>query len=92
MGLSIGDTHLFTLSFADNQAVLAQDSFDMEFMPPRLYSEYIFSLNKMEHLLVNPDARFEVLINDNAVVKQVDQFKYLGVMVDDKGIGSQNIR
>ena len=69
----------------------------MEFMLTRLYEEYKkwgleVSLEKTEYLVVNSDAKFEVLINDSALVKQVDKFKYLGNIVADNGIGSRNMR
>lgn len=97
MGLPINDTHLFTLSFADDQVIVAQDSFDLEFMLRRLYSEYRkwgleVSLEKTEYLVVGSDAKFEVLINDDVQIRQIEQFKYLGVIIDGDGIGSQNIR
>ena len=92
MGIPIDDTFLFTLSFADDQAIVAQDSYDMEFMLRRLYIEYEkwglqISLEKTEYLVVNAETRFDILINDETRVKQVDKFKYLGVMIDKDGIG-----
>lgn len=38
MGLHIGDAHFFTSNFADDQGVLAQDSFGVKFMLTRLRS------------------------------------------------------
>ena len=66
-------------------------------MLTRLYEEYKkwgleISLEKTEYLVVNSDAKFEVLINESALAKQVDKFKYLGIIVDGNGIGSQNMR
>lgn len=40
MGILIYEDHLFTLHFADDQIVLAQDAYDLEFMIKRLYTEY----------------------------------------------------
>lgn len=88
---------IITLSFTDYQALLTQDSLDMEFMLRRLYAEYRkwgleVSLEKTEYLVINSEAKFEVLINDDAQIKQVDKYKYLGTVVDGNGIGSENIR
>ena len=96
MGIPINDTYLFTVSFADDQAILAQDAYDMEFMLRRLYTEYQrwgleVSLDKTEYLVINSDAKFEVLINDDVQVRQVDKFKYLGTVIDKDGIGYQEI-
>lgn len=96
MGIPINETYLFTLSFADDQAVFAQDAYDLEFMLKRLYEEYAkwglqISLNKTEYLVVNSNAKFDVLLNDDSHVKQVSEFKYLGVTIDNNGIGKREI-
>lgn len=96
MGIPINQTHLFTLSFADDQAVFAQDAYDLEFMLRRLYEEYAkwglqISLTNTEYLVVNSNAKFDVLLNDDSQVKQVTEFKYLGVSVDSNGIGKREI-
>ena len=96
MGIKINNASLYTLSFADDQAIIAQDSYDMEFMLRRLYTEYEkwglqVSLQKTEYLVINSDVRFEVLIKDDTFVKQVNTFKYLGVTIDKDGIGQQEI-
>lgn len=97
MGIPVDDSTLFTLSFADDQAIIAQDSYDMEFMMRRLYTEYEkwglqVSLEKTEYLIINSDNKFEVLINDDTQIKQVDNFKYLGTTLDKDGIGQREIR
>jgi Reverse transcriptase (RNA-dependent DNA polymerase) len=97
MGIPINDeTTLFTLSFADDQVVIAQDSYDLEFMIKRLYDTYKYwglqvSLKKTEYLAVNTDANFEVLINDDVEIKQVEKFKYLGATLNKNGLGRQEI-
>ena len=97
MGISVGEDYLFTLSFADDQAVLAQDAYDLEFMLSRLYAEYQkwgleVSIKKTEYLAVNSNAQFEVLLNDEICIKQVEEFKYLGVLVDRQGIGDTELK
>lgn len=97
MGIPIGESYLLTLSFADDQVILAEDSYDMEFVLKRLYTEYEkwglqVSLEKTEYLVVNTDTKFEVLINEETQVKQVNRFKYLGVTIDRDGIGQTEIQ
>ncbi|KAL3285582.1 hypothetical protein HHI36_000112 [Cryptolaemus montrouzieri] len=94
MGISIGNEHLFTLSFADDQVVLAQD---LEFMIKILYDTYKqwglqVSLKKTEYSAVNTDANFEVLINDEVAVKQVKCFKYLGALIDSEGLRKEEVK
>jgi hypothetical protein len=36
MGVAVKDQYLFTLNFADDQVVITQDHFDLEFMVRRL--------------------------------------------------------
>jgi hypothetical protein len=48
MGVAVKDRYLFTLNFADDQVVIAQDHFDLEFMVRRLrktYESWGFTLN-----------------------------------------------
>lgn len=98
MGIPIDDFCLFTLSFADDQVVFAQDSYDMEFMLQRLYRQYNewglrINTCKTEYMVVNSSAQFPIFISDNETVKQVDQFKYLGVLINkDEGIGRTEIK
>ncbi|KAF2890580.1 hypothetical protein ILUMI_15593 [Ignelater luminosus] len=87
----INEDYLFSLNFADDPAVVAQDSNDLEFMVRRLYDEYSkwglqVSLEKTEYLVINTGAVFEVLISKNVTVNQVDRFKYLGVSINKDGL------
>lgn len=51
------DDHLFTLNFADDQVVLAQDAYDLDFMIKRLYQ--VVTANRLEkkteYLAANTD-------------------------------------
>jgi hypothetical protein len=40
MGIPVNDRYLFTLNYADDQAVIAQDQLDLEFMLRRLQNAY----------------------------------------------------
>ncbi|XP_071644241.1 uncharacterized protein [Temnothorax longispinosus] len=98
MGIPVGQTTLFTLSFADDQAVFSQDSYDMKFMLKRLYQHYeqwglCVNTKKTEYMVVNSVARFSIHITEAQEVGQVDAFKYLGtVITKDERIGATNIK
>lgn len=58
MRIPINKDYLFSLNFADDQVVMAQDSYDLKFMVKRLYDEYRkwglqVSLEKTEYLAIN---------------------------------------
>ena len=40
MGVSVGRESIFTLSFADDQVILAEDEVDTDYMLRKLYEEY----------------------------------------------------
>jgi hypothetical protein len=40
MGIPIQNTHMYSLNFADDQVIIAQDHDDMEFMAQKLKEEY----------------------------------------------------
>ena len=40
MGIPIQNTHVYSLNFADDQVLIAQDHDDMEFMARKLKEEY----------------------------------------------------
>lgn len=97
MGIPINDHHLYTLNFADDQIVMAQDAYDLEFMLRRLYhiyEEWGLKVNtkKTEYLVTNSVAKFTILINDETEIKQVDKYKYLGVTITTDGFGSAEIK
>ena len=41
MGIQIQNTYVYSLNFADDQVLLAQDHDDMEYMARKLQEEYI---------------------------------------------------
>ena len=97
MGIPINERCLFSLNFANDQAVVAQDSYDLEFILKRLYDAYSqwglqVSLKKTEYLAVNTDANFEILIKDDTTVSQVNSFKYLGAIINREGLGTEEIK
>lgn len=80
VGVPIDCQTLFSLQFADDQVVIGQ-----EFTMRRLDTEYgnwrlQVSSSKIEYLAVNTNAHFEIMVNDDVNMTQMEQFKYLDAM------------
>lgn len=65
-----GENPLFSISFADDQVIIAQDSYDSEFMLRRLNKCYEkwgmkINYNKAEYLAINTETKFQMIIQDN---------------------------
>ncbi|XP_030747709.1 uncharacterized protein LOC115876161 [Sitophilus oryzae] len=96
MDVSVGDDCLVTLNFADDQVVIAQDAYDLEFMMSRLNSAYTewgltVNIDKTEYLVTNSDDKFDIFITDNAKLRQVEWFKYLGARITRKGLDKTEV-
>lgn len=96
MGVPVGDDCLVTLNFADDQVVIAQDAYDLEFMMSRLNSAYTewgltVNIDKTEYLVTNSDDKFDIFITDNAKLRQVEWFKYLGARITRKGLDKTEV-
>ena len=50
------------------------------------------NVNKTVNVVVNSDARFEVLIKDSTSIEQVVEFKYLGALITRQGLGKPEIK
>jgi len=66
MGLALDDYILYTLSFADDQVVIAQDYEDLEHMTPKLIEVYTkwglkVNLSKTEYMCIGGEQRDLIL-------------------------------
>jgi Reverse transcriptase (RNA-dependent DNA polymerase). len=82
---------LFPLNYADDQVKIAQDADDLEFILKRLNKAYregglTINFNKTEFIAIRTDQEFHINIEENVRIKQVQNFKYLGVSLNKKGI------
>jgi len=48
-------------------------------------------LNKTEFIVINTDQEFHINIEENVTIMQVQNFKYLGVSLNKKGLNSKDI-
>lgn len=94
MGIPIDGTHLFTLQYADDQVVIAQDKFDLEYMTRKLietYEEWNLKMNikKIEYMCVG-EQESDLTLDINILM--VTHFKFLDTIISSDTSYHQNIR
>ncbi|KAG8333849.1 hypothetical protein J6590_102119 [Homalodisca vitripennis] len=80
MGVLTGRDQIFTLLFADDQVVVAEDEEDLEYMLRKLTEEYEgwgleVNMDKTQYLVIGREGR-DLNINGN-VIKNVDEYSTL---------------
>jgi len=90
MGIPVRDSFLYTLSFADDQVVMAQDEEDLSFMVRKLEEEYTkngleINLKKTEYLATTEEEVRDLEVDENRQIKGTDKFKYLGFLISKNG-------
>lgn len=94
MGIQIGDSKLYTLLFADDQIVIAEDEDDASYMTRKLKEEFLkwgltINMDKTKYLIVEGDGHDLDMENDN--IKKCEEIKYLGVTITNKGTSEKDI-
>ena len=85
MGVPIEENKfLFSLNYADDQVIIAQDAEDLEFILRRLnkaWNEWDIktNFNKTKFTAINTDQEFHINIEENVKIKQVRNLENLGV-------------
>ncbi|XP_072378004.1 uncharacterized protein [Diabrotica undecimpunctata] len=97
MGLSIGDETLYTLHYADDQVVIAQDKEDLEYMARKLMEEYKkcsleVNLQKTQYLCIGGENTADHLDLEEGKIKKCDQCIYLGVKLTKTGRTDEAIK
>ena len=83
MGVPIEENKfLFSLNYADDQVIIAQDAEALEFILKRLNKAYkegdlTINFNKTEFIAINTDQEFHLNIEENVTIKQVDRYNRL---------------
>jgi coenzyme F420-reducing hydrogenase gamma subunit len=90
MGITINDTYLFSLNYEDDQIVLAQDAFDLEYMMRKLKQscsqwDLCVNFNKTEYMAVKREFPRDLLIDDLITSTPATCCKYLGVSISSDG-------
>jgi Reverse transcriptase (RNA-dependent DNA polymerase). len=76
-----------SLNYADDQVIIAQDADGLEFILKRLnkaYKEGGFTINFNK-------TEFHINVEENFTIKQVQNCKYLGISLNEKGMNSKDI-
>ena len=89
----IGDTgydNIYTMLFADDQLLIAQDYEDLEYMTKKLIDEYElwgFKLNlkKTKYMAIGDTSRDLQLEDGKGIISHVNEYTYLGVRITKDG-------
>ncbi|XP_072383859.1 uncharacterized protein [Diabrotica undecimpunctata] len=97
MGLSIGDETLYTLHYADDQVVIAQDKEDLEYMARKLMEEnkklgLEVNLQKTQYLCIGGENTADDLDLEDGKIKKCDKCLYLGVKLTKTGRTDEAIK
>lgn len=89
MGIWIRESYLSTISFADDQVLIAQDEDDLSYMIRKLNEYYTtwglqISLEKTEYMVIGNKETPNLQMEENEI-KGVNEFKYLGTIFDKNG-------
>ncbi|XP_044745272.1 uncharacterized protein LOC123307119 [Coccinella septempunctata] len=95
MGIELGNMTLYTLQFADDQAVVSGDKDDMEYMIRKLIEEYEkwglnVNLGKTKYLWVGGEPR-DLTLNSGEIITYCLDYNYLGVIFDSTGTDNKEI-
>ena len=97
MGVPLEDGGtLYTLCFADDQVVVAQDEEDADYMTRKLVEEYRLwgldvSVSKTEKLVIGGDQQ-GIELEDGRYINGCEEYKYLGVWLTQDGKFDRAIR
>ena len=90
MGLEIQDTTIYSMLFADDQLLTAQDFEDLEYMTRKLIEEYELwglklNVTKTKYMAIGDTSRGLKLEDGKGTVSHVSENIYLGVRITEDG-------
>jgi len=101
MGIEIDeDTYLYTLQFADDQVLYANDKKDLQYMTRKLIEEYSYwrlsmNVDKTKYLCIGEE-RTDIESNQEKIEScrryKYLQYKYLGVLFNTQGTDEGEIK
>lgn len=96
MGISIDNDKLYSLNFADDQVVFAEDEDDVCYMIRKLNEEYRkwglqINFKKTEYMVVGGVGR-DLMMEDGSIVKCCHSYKYLGTTISNRGGSDDEIK
>ena len=95
MGINLGDTCLYTLQFADDQVLMANDKDDLEYMTRKLQEEYQrwgleINTGKTKYLPIG--AELSSVHLENEEIEACNDYTYLGVIFDTTAKDDKEIK
>lgn len=96
MGLPLNEHILYTLCFADDQIVIAQEYDDMEYMTRKLIEEYNkwgleVNVDKTEYMCIGGKQK-DLVLNNGQQIKHYQEYKYLRMKITHNGTLDGTIR
>ncbi|XP_030766854.1 uncharacterized protein LOC115890691 [Sitophilus oryzae] len=97
MGILLNDSILYTLCFADDQIILAQDYEDLEYMTRKLIEKYNkwgleVNLKKTEYMCIGGEQQNIILEQQQQEIKHCQKYKYLGMHITTLGSLDEEIK
>ena len=94
MGIEMGESNFYTMLFADDQIILANDEDDITYMMRKLLEELKkwglqVNMSKTEYLCVGTPGTD--LVVQEQTIKKIEQYKYLGSLITQDGKDDQDI-
>ncbi|XP_030767351.1 uncharacterized protein LOC115891091 [Sitophilus oryzae] len=95
MGIEIDNECLFTLQFADDQIIVANDKDDMQYMLRKLIEEYgewglTVNIAKTKYLCIGAQEG-NLNLDNGQEIKQCQEYEYLGITFDNTGTDGREI-
>jgi len=90
MGLEIQNTAIYSMLFADEQLLIAQDYGDLEYMTRKLIDEcelwgLKLNIKKTKYVAIGDRSRDFQLEIGKGIVSHVNEYTYLGVRITKDG-------
>lgn len=95
LGVKMEDESLYSLLFADDQIIVAEDEDDVNYMFRKLVEELEkwgleINIEKTQYMVIGAQGRD--LQTDKGIVKHTKEYKYLGTTFTDRGRDDQDIQ
>jgi hypothetical protein len=96
MGIPIQNTYVYSLTFADDQVLLAQDHDDMKYMARKLKEEYEkwglnINLEKTKYVCMG-EGKEILKLEGGEEIKPCKEFTYVGTKIDQSGDNTTEIK
>lgn len=96
MGINIGESSIYTLQFADDQVLIAQDKDDLQYMTRKIKEEYekaglSMNMEKTKYLCIGGESD-DLELERGEKISKCNGYQYLGVKIQDDGKDEKEIR